>query len=61
MTIKDTFGIYREVDVDAETWTQLYQSGLLRNGVLDFTNLERSNDHGHHDNIGRRDRNQGKY
>lgn len=61
MTIRDTFGRYTDVDIDAETWAQLYQSGLIRNGVLDFNKIERSNDNGDHNITGLRNSNEKYY
>lgn len=61
MTIRDSFGQYHETDINAETWTQLYQSGLIRNGVLDFNQIERRNDNGYHDNTCFRDSNEKYY
>lgn len=39
MTIKDLYGRYNEVPVSAETWTQLYNAGLIRNNVLDLNQM----------------------
>lgn len=56
MTIRDAYGRYVEVPVPATTWTQLYNAGLLRNGILDVTNLERRTDNGHYDQLNTGDR-----
>lgn len=57
MTIKDTFGIYREVETTPETWAQLYSAGLLTHGVLDINQIERSNGNGYNDVADRRNGN----
>lgn len=57
MTIKDTFGIYHEVETTPETWTQLYQSGLLHNNILDLNNLKQEGINGHYDESHLRNRN----
>lgn len=61
MTIRDLYGQYTDVQVEPETWAQLYQSGLIRNGVLDMNQIERNNDNGYHGNFNHRDSNQVKY
>lgn len=46
MTIKDMYGRYTNVDVSPEIWSELYHSGLIKNGVLDINKIERR-DYGH--------------